>query len=343
MLSEKYLCEDNKYRYIYKIVINDTKQYYIGKHSTSDLNDEYMGSGSKILEYYQLSGYSNVSKEILGYAKNESDLLKFEREEVGDKWKNDPLCLNCVPGGGDTWTWKKDKRFKTKEDYIKFCKENRKRWIEGMTDDEFGRFKENISNGLRRYFKEHDSWWNGRKHSEESKKKQSESAKKIDKFGNKNPNYGNVWITNPSTNENRLIKKSDVIPDGWIKGRYQTMTPEQIEKIRNAVIGFKWINNGKINKQIKNEQDIPNGFKLGRISHGVPQKQLDYIKRHKEELKNVNYEKYKPMYEVFINYGFEEVKRKFNYAYTRENLVQQFKKYIPDFIPQPGKKRIPLK
>ena len=352
---DQFKCADNKYRYIYRILNTKEHTYYYGQHTTSDINDGYMGSGNKIKEYYQLSGYLNIEKEYIEFAKDQNDLNHKEYEIIMEH-KTDPLCLNIADGGYGGWSsinrhYTKEERrnagkkgWENMPDEIKLkVKNTYKIWRENATDEEFKQYKENISNGLRRYFKEHDSWWNGRKHSEESRKKQSESAKKIDRFGNKNPNYGNVWITNPSTNENRLIRKSDVIPDGWIKGRYQTMTSEQIEKLRNAVIGFKWINNGKINKQIKNGQDIPDGFKPGRISHGVPQKQLDYIKRHKEELKNVNYEKYKPMYEVFINYGFEEVKRKFNYTYTKENLVQQFKKYIPDFIPQPGKKRIPLK
>jgi len=37
--------------------------------------------------------------------------------------------------------------------------------------------------------------------------------------GSKNSNYGNCWIHNLELKENKLIKKTDSIPDGWIKGR----------------------------------------------------------------------------------------------------------------------------
>ncbi len=34
-----------------------------------------------------------------------------------------------------------------------------------------------------------------------------------------NSNYGNIWICNLETKENKLIKKDSSIPEGWIKGR----------------------------------------------------------------------------------------------------------------------------
>lgn len=39
------------------------------------------------------------------------------------------------------------------------------------------------------------------------------------------------------------------------------------------------------------------------------------------------------MLEVYETEGFEAVAVKFNYKFTRNNLVQAFKTYIPEYVP----------
>ena len=47
---DQYKCADNKYRYIYRILNTKEHTYYYGQHTTSDINDGYIGSGNKIKE-----------------------------------------------------------------------------------------------------------------------------------------------------------------------------------------------------------------------------------------------------------------------------------------------------
>jgi hypothetical protein len=39
--------------------------------------------------------------------------------------------------------------------------------------------------------------------------------------GSKNSNYGKMWISNIDLKQNKTIKRTDEIPEGWVKGRYK--------------------------------------------------------------------------------------------------------------------------
>ena len=62
-------------------------------------------------------------------------------------------------------------------------------------------------------------------------------------------------------------------------------------------------------------------------------KNLKEMMRKRNSMKKEMYEKLKPMLNVFETLGFNEVINQFNYTYTRNNLVQLFKRYIPEYIP----------
>ena len=60
----------------------------------------------------------------------------------------------------------------------------------------------------------------GRKHSNETKEK-LRNLNLNTQTGDKNSQYNTIWICNPELKINKKIKKSEEIPNGWIKGRKQ--------------------------------------------------------------------------------------------------------------------------
>lgn len=64
--------------YIYKITNKVNGKGYVGKHSTTDINDGYFGSGIALKRAISKYGYDNFHKDILCYCKSEKDLNEME-------------------------------------------------------------------------------------------------------------------------------------------------------------------------------------------------------------------------------------------------------------------------
>jgi len=92
--------ERRKFHYIYKITRNDgSGKYYIGMHSTDDLEDGYFGSGQLLWKSIAKHGKEKHSKEILEFLPSRRELKTRERELVNEEIVNDPLCMNLKLGG----------------------------------------------------------------------------------------------------------------------------------------------------------------------------------------------------------------------------------------------------
>ena len=96
--------DQRKFHYIYKITRNDgSGKYYIGMHSTDDLEDGYFGSGKVLWHSINRHGKEMHSKEILEFLPSRHDLKMRERELVNEEIVNDPLCMNLKLGGEGGW------------------------------------------------------------------------------------------------------------------------------------------------------------------------------------------------------------------------------------------------
>ncbi len=91
--------DKRRYHYIYKITRDDGR-YYIGLHSTDDLDDGYFGSGKRITRSIKKHGLDRHKKEILEFHTSRKEVKDREKEIITEDLRADPMCMNIAPGGG---------------------------------------------------------------------------------------------------------------------------------------------------------------------------------------------------------------------------------------------------
>lgn len=211
--------------YIYKITNTLNDNFYIGMHSTFNLEDGYMGSGKRIVNSIRKHGVENHKKEILEFYKDRKELKAREKEIVNEEFLKDPRCMNIQPGGEGGWCnnpnslipfrdpiIRKNNVEKSKNT-IKFKKENipgyKESWSKKITD---ANIRRNLQFG---------SHWTGKHHSEETKEKMKRTIRERKLcIGERNSQFGTCWIYN--NYKNKKIKKEELdqhIKLGWSKGR----------------------------------------------------------------------------------------------------------------------------
>lgn len=91
--------DQRKYHVIYKTTCTVTGKWYIGMHSTDDVNDGYMGSGSIIARSIKKHGKDNHVIEIVEYLPDRKSLSLREEEILTKELRKDPMCMNIRSGG----------------------------------------------------------------------------------------------------------------------------------------------------------------------------------------------------------------------------------------------------
>lgn len=90
---------NKKYHYFYEIKNELNGHFYYGIHSTNDMNDGYMGSGTKLHIAYKKYGIENFTKTILKEFKSREEASDYEAEVVNEVLIKDHKCYNCRLGG----------------------------------------------------------------------------------------------------------------------------------------------------------------------------------------------------------------------------------------------------
>jgi len=223
-----------KHYIIYKITNLINGKIYIGQHITFDINDDYMGSSSYLANSIKKHGIENFKKEILFDFKDKDELNKKEAELVNEEFvkRDDTYNINL---GGSSWYYVNKSG---KAESIAHWKIAHNNFLKLLNNKEYKeQYSKKVSNGLKKaykdpnkfikhksgYFKGEKAAFYGKKHTEETKLKMSQTHKlKLTGVGEKNSNYGKVWVYNLELKINKSIKKEELdfyLSQGWLKGR----------------------------------------------------------------------------------------------------------------------------
>jgi hypothetical protein len=203
----------HKFHYIYKTICTVTNRYYIGMHSTSNLEDEYLGSGQKLWKSINKFGRDKHIKEILEFLPDRESLKTREREIINISLLLDPMCMNSAFGGQGGFISPNQARRGA-------IAMNKKNWSDPQFIERAKSRISNISKDLHKRGIIKAPNWTGKNHSDETKKKIGLANSKM--TGNKNSQFGKKWIFNPILRENKKINSSDLesfLKEGWILGR----------------------------------------------------------------------------------------------------------------------------
>ena len=85
--------------YLYKTTCLVTGRYYIGMHSTCNLDDGYMGSGKRLRYSIRKYGVDNHKKEIIEFFDTRELLVEAEKKVITPEMITDKNCMNLKGGG----------------------------------------------------------------------------------------------------------------------------------------------------------------------------------------------------------------------------------------------------
>lgn len=211
--------DQRKFHYIYKITRNDgSGKYYIGMHSTDDLNDEYFGSGKLITRAIKKYGKELHSKEILEFLPSRQELKLRERELVNEEIMNDPLCMNLQLGGGGG--------FSSAEHREKFIGSHRTAKLRGTEQASLMSAKAARSTWDRHYEKMAAIAKVNAVQAcvkaaspEVNEKRKATFAERGHMQGEKNSQFGTCWVTNGTPVKIKKEELDEYLTNGYRRGR----------------------------------------------------------------------------------------------------------------------------
>jgi hypothetical protein len=267
--------------HLYKITNKVTGDYYVGKHNGYEQNN-YWGSGKKIINQIKKYGKDNFTYDILCYGSSEY-IYEIEKKYVTvELIESDEKCLNLTIGGdGPT--------YHTKETLKKISEKVKK----AMTPE----LKKRIGDTKREFYKNNPearakcASQTGKIFSEEQRKKWSliqierfkdpKEREKLSKslMGKKVSEEAKRKISLKNKGKVRTEETKELIRQ---KRALQVIPKEVYARRSEKMKGITWMNDGSRNYRImpnKIEEAKQKGYVLGRLNKHITEE-------YKEKLRN---------------------------------------------------------
>lgn len=248
------------YYYVYQITNLINNKVYVGKHKSTKhpFENQYYGSGKQITAAIKKYGVENFKKEVLHYCSSMEEMADKEAEIVTEDFVKRLDTYNMHKGGPGGW------------DHYNGSKEHSANSSKG------GKLSAKRLNEFIAEQKAGDTdWWQNwydkvcetnkelslRALTPEARKKRKDTFKQISHSqGEKNSQFGRIWISNVLTKEVKRITISDTIPEGWVRGK-KGYVPTKL-----------WVNNGVKEHYIlceKAQEYKLKGFSSGRLKSSM--------------------------------------------------------------------------
>jgi len=289
-----------KHYLIYQIRNKLNNMIYIGQHQTENLDDGYMGSGLRIQRAIEKYGIDNFEKTILFECNSEEEMNQKEAEIVNEDFIARDDVYNIVPGGwggGFKALSFEDKSKASKKRWQNMTEEQKRQIADKVRNFQLHRkwtkeSRNNLSDSLKEAYKRDPSKWGmtGKHASDETKEKMSNAAK-----GSNNSNFGCHWWKDPNDKTKCLsIKEGDPVPEGWIRGKWQSFSADGLKRVREA--GKRTVDKmNKANFERNKEKFVP------------------ILKEYKAYL---------------LEHTWTEFVKHFNYKHSKKYLFERFKMYM---------------
>jgi hypothetical protein len=193
---------------IYKITNKINNKFYIGKHKTANLDDDYMGSGKYLSHSIKKYGVDNFVKEIMFVFDNELEMNAKEKELVSKEFCLREDTYNLCEGGQGGFSYINQNKLNFGDSHKQSSLENLKKGRNArsnklLNDPVYRQEQINLmSESKKRYYVTHDGAFTGKTHSEETKKKLGAVTSSA-QSGSGNSQYGSKWITDGNINNNK--------------------------------------------------------------------------------------------------------------------------------------------
>ncbi len=241
-----------KFYILYKTINKLNGMYYIGAHSTNNLNDGYFGSGKLIKEAIKEFGKENFERITLELFDNADDMFLAENKYITPEIVKDPLSYNQNYGGAGITDDENYTRWGNKEYHDKVANSIKKfanspegkkqlsksaftRWSDPKFKEKMTlisnstEVREKHSQAAKKHWEENYNSIVEKRNTPEYKEMKSKEMKKRyedEEFRKKmdESRKDRVWMYSEILRKNTTVKKDKVKEmesNGWILGRKQ--------------------------------------------------------------------------------------------------------------------------